>query len=40
VPTKLNAVQRAHLQAFADSCDEHTHPEESSFFKRAKDLFK
>ena len=40
VPTKLNPVQRAHLQAFADSCDEHTHPEESSFFKKAKDFFK
>jgi molecular chaperone DnaJ len=40
VPTKLNPVQRAHLQAFADACDEHTHPEETSFFKRAKDFFK
>lgn len=40
VPTKLNAEQRAKLQAFADSCDEHTHPEESSFFRRAKDFFK
>jgi molecular chaperone DnaJ len=40
VPTKLNAAQRAHLQAFADSCDEHTHPEETSFFKKAKDFFK
>jgi molecular chaperone DnaJ len=40
VPTKLNTIQRAHLQAFADSCDEHTHPEESSFFKKAKDFFK
>ena len=40
VPTKLNTIQRAHLQAFADSCDEHTHPEESSFFRKAKDLFK
>ena len=40
VPTKLNSVQRAHLQAFADSCDEHTHPEETSFFKKAKDFFK
>src|ERR1700722_5539565 len=39
VPTKLNAVQRAHLQAFADSCDEHTHPEENSFFRKAKDFF-
>jgi molecular chaperone DnaJ len=40
VPTKLNATQRAHLQSFADSCDEHTHPEETSFFKKAKDFFK
>ncbi len=40
VPTKLNQAQRAHLQAFADSCDEHTHPEENSFFKKAKDFFK
>jgi molecular chaperone DnaJ len=39
VPTKLNTVQRAHLQSFADSCDEHTHPEETSFFKKAKDHF-
>lgn len=39
VPTKLNATQRAHLQAFADSCDEHTHPEETSFFRKAKDFF-
>ena len=40
VPTRLNTIQRAHLQAFADSCDEHTHPEETSFFKKAKDFFK
>ena len=40
VPTKLNHDQRQKLQAFADSCDEHTHPEESSFFKKAKDFFK
>jgi molecular chaperone DnaJ len=40
VPTRLTAVQRAHLQAFADACDEHTHPEETSFFKKAKDFFK
>jgi molecular chaperone DnaJ len=40
VPSKLNQLQRAHLQAFADSCDEHTHPEETSFFKKAKDFFK
>jgi molecular chaperone DnaJ len=40
VPTRLNSIQRAQLQAFADSCDEHTHPEENSFFKKAKDFFK
>ena len=40
VPTKLNPVQRGHLQAFADACDEHAPPEETSFFKRAKDFFK
>jgi molecular chaperone DnaJ len=40
VPTKLSAEQREALQAFADSCDEHTHPEEASFFRKAKDWFK
>jgi molecular chaperone DnaJ len=40
VPTKLNADQRARLEAFAESCDEHTHPEESSFFRKARDLFR
>jgi molecular chaperone DnaJ len=40
VPTKLNADQRARLEAFAESCDEHTHPEENSFFKKARDLFR
>jgi molecular chaperone DnaJ len=40
VPTKLNLDQRHKLQAFADSCDEETHPEETSFFKKAKDFFK
>jgi molecular chaperone DnaJ len=40
VPTKLNADQRAKLEAFAETCDEHTHPEESSFFRKARDLFR
>jgi molecular chaperone DnaJ len=40
VPTRLNSEQRARLQAFADSCDENTHPEENSFFRKAKDFFK
>ncbi len=31
--------QRAHLQAFADSCDEHTHPEETSFFQEGEGFF-
>ncbi len=40
VPTRLSSDQRAKLQAFAESCDEHTHPEENSFFRKAKDFFK
>src|SRR5471032_2520152 len=40
VPTKLNLDQKHKLQAFADSCDENTHPEENSFFRKAKGLFK
>jgi molecular chaperone DnaJ len=40
VPTKLNHDQRQKLQTFADSCDETTHPEENSFFRKAKDFFK
>lgn len=40
VPTRLNAEQKAKLQAFAESCDEATHPEEASFFRKAKDLFR
>jgi len=40
VPIKLNADQRAKLQAFAESCDDQTHPEEASFFRKAKDFFK
>jgi molecular chaperone DnaJ len=40
VPTRLNLDQKHKLQAFADSCDEETHPEESSFFRKAKDFFK
>jgi molecular chaperone DnaJ len=40
VPTRLNHEQRQKLQTFADSCDENTHPEETSFFKKAKDFFK
>ena len=40
VPTKLNADQRTKLEAFAESCDDTTHPEEVSFFRKARDLFK
>jgi molecular chaperone DnaJ len=40
VPGRLTADQRAKLEAFAESCDEHTHPEESSFFRKARDLFR
>ena len=40
VPTKLNLDQKHKLQIFADSCDETTHPEEVSFFRKAKEFFK
>src|ERR1700761_7485159 len=40
VPPKLTLDQKHKLQAFADSCDENTHPEEVSFFKKAMDYFK
>lgn len=40
VPTKLNLDQKHKLQIFAESCDETTHPEEASFFRKAKDFFK
>jgi molecular chaperone DnaJ len=40
VPTKLTPEQRAKLQAFADSCNEETHPEEQSFFRKAKEFFR
>ena len=40
VPTKLNSEQRQKLHEFAESCDETTHPEEASFFRKAKDFFK
>lgn len=39
VPTRLNLDQKHKLQAFADSCDEETHPEENSFFRKAKEFF-
>jgi molecular chaperone DnaJ len=39
VPTHLNLDQKHKLQDFADSCDEETHPEENSFFRKAKEFF-
>ncbi|MDE1169630.1 MAG: molecular chaperone DnaJ [Verrucomicrobium sp.] len=39
VPTHLTAEQRAKLQEFAEICDEKTHPQQESFFKKAKDFF-
>jgi molecular chaperone DnaJ len=38
VPAKLNLDQKHKLQAFADSCDEETHPEENSFFRKVRDF--
>lgn len=40
VPAKLNSEQKQKLQEFADSCGEDTHPEEQSFFRKAKSFFK
>jgi molecular chaperone DnaJ len=40
VPTHLNAVQRAKLQEFAESCDTSVHPRSRNFFERAKNLFR
>jgi molecular chaperone DnaJ len=40
VPTRLSPEQKSRLEAFAESCDEDTHPEENSFFRKAKDFFK
>jgi molecular chaperone DnaJ len=40
VPTKLNLDQKHKLQIFAESCDETTNPEETSFFRKAKEFFK
>lgn len=39
VPKKLNAKQREALQEFSDLCDASTHPEEASFFEKAKKFF-
>lgn len=40
VPTKLNAEQRAKLEAFAKSCGEDNTPMHKSFFDRAKEFFR
>lgn len=40
VPTNLNAEQRTKLQEFADLCDHRTHPQQESFFAKAKSLFR
>ena len=39
IPTKLNASQKAALEAFAQLCDEDVHPQKKSFFERAKEFF-
>lgn len=39
VPNKLNSEQKEKLQAFADTCDDSTHPEGNSFFEKAKRFF-
>ena len=40
VPHKLNAVQRAKLEEFAQLCDENVNPISKGFFKKAKGLFR
>lgn len=40
VPTRLNNVQRAKLQEFAESCDASVNPIGKSFFERAKNFFR
>jgi molecular chaperone DnaJ len=39
VPKNLNAKQRQLLAAFAETCDERTHPETESFFEKARRFF-
>ena len=39
VPHRLNAEQRAALEAFAKLCDEDVHPQKKSFFDRAREFF-
>ncbi|MBX3731081.1 MAG: molecular chaperone DnaJ [Verrucomicrobiae bacterium] len=40
VPTRLNAEQREHLEAFARSCDDQVNPQKASFFERARTFFR
>lgn len=39
VPAKLNSQQRKKLLEFAELCDEHTNPEERTFWEKAKKFF-
>lgn len=39
IPTRLNAIQRAKLQEFADLCDESVNPINTSFWAKAKRFF-
>ena len=39
VPTHLNAQQKEALEAFAATCDDRIHPQQESFFKKAKSFF-
>ena len=39
VPARLNAEQKARLQAFAESCGEDVNPISKNFFEKAKKLF-
>jgi len=40
VPTRLNADQRAQLEAFARLCNDDVHPQSASFFERARNFFR
>ncbi|CAF0700802.1 molecular chaperone DnaJ [Candidatus Methylacidithermus pantelleriae] len=40
VPTQLTPQQRALLQAFAEACDPKTHPQQESFFAKARRFFR
>ncbi|TFE70263.1 molecular chaperone DnaJ [Methylacidiphilum sp. Yel] len=40
VPTHLTPTQRSLLEAFAAACDQKTHPQQESFFEKAKRFFR